>query len=327
MNRMPFFDNARAVLIFLVVFGHMIQPFASDSQLINSIYSLIYIFHMPMFILLAGFFAKGSGKPKYILKLAKNLLLPYLIFQVLYTGLYFIMGREGWYSGILHPQWAMWFLVSLFSWHMLLILFKKIPLVWSISISVFIGTFIGYIDLSDFGLSISRTLVFFPFFLAGYFLTKEHIQLIKTKGLKVVGLIFTIVLFAFIYTTINVDVTVDTAWLGGAVAYRSLEAEISGGLMRLIIYGLATCMIVVLIAWIPAKDYGYFTRLGEKTLFVYLLHGFIIQPMREYDIMWFDRWYEISYFIILSALVVMLLSSKPIVSLTRPLVELRWKGK
>ncbi|CEA02874.1 hypothetical protein BN1048_01881 [Jeotgalicoccus saudimassiliensis] len=43
MSRMPFFDNARLILIFLVVFGHMIQPFASDSQLINSIYAFIYI--------------------------------------------------------------------------------------------------------------------------------------------------------------------------------------------------------------------------------------------------------------------------------------------
>lgn len=325
MNRIPFFDNARAILIFLVVFGHMIQPFASDSHLINSLYAIIYIFHMPMFILLAGFFAKGSGQPRYILKLAKNLLLPYLIFQLLYTGLYFILGREEWYKGILHPQWAMWFLLSLFGWHILLILFKRLPAVWGILISVAIGILVGYTDLIGYGLSMSRTLVFFPFFLAGYFLTKEHIQLIKTKGLKIVGLLFTLVLFAFIYITINVDVTLDTDWLSGAVAYRSLEAEISGGLMRLIIYILASCLIVVMIAWIPSKDYGYFTRLGEKTLYVYLLHGFIIQPLREFDIMWFDQWYELSYFIILSALIVCVLSSKPVVNLTRPLVEMKWK--
>src|SRR5699024_10889921 len=198
--------------------------------------AIIYIFHMPMFILLAGFFAKGSGKPRYILKLAKNLLLPYLIVQLLYTGLYFILGREEWYKGILHPQWAVWFLLSLVGWHILLILFKRLPAVWGILISVAIGILVGYTDLIGYGLSMSRTLVFFPFFLAGYFLTKEHIQLIKTKGLKIVGLLFTLVLFAFIYITINVDVTLDTDWLSGAVAYRSLEAEISGGLMRLIIY-------------------------------------------------------------------------------------------
>src|SRR5699024_11927094 len=99
----------------------------------------------------------------------------------------------------------------------------------------------------------SRTLLFFPFFLARYFLTKEHIQLIKTKGLKIVGLLFTLVLFAFIYITINVDVTLDTVWLSGAVAYRSLEAEISGGLIRLIIYILSSCLVVILFVWIDRK--------------------------------------------------------------------------
>ena len=325
MNRMPFFDNARLILIFLVVFGHMIQPFATDSQLINSIYAFIYIFHMPMFIMLAGFFAKGIGKPKYILNLAKKLLLPYLMFQGLYTVLYFLLGREEWYKGILHPQWAMWFLVSLFCWHILLVLFKRIPAAASILLAVFIGIAAGYVDLSAYGLSLSRTLVFFPFFLAGYFMTKENVQLIKTKALSIAGIIFMTALFAFIYLFINVDVTLDTDWLSGAVAYQRLEAEMSGGLMRLIIYILAVLLIISMIALIPSGDFGWLTKIGEKTLYVYLLHGFIIQPFREFEILWYNHWYETFWFVLLSALIVILLSSRPVVALTRPLVELKWK--
>ncbi|WP_035855710.1 acyltransferase family protein [Jeotgalicoccus marinus] len=325
MNRLPFFDNARLILIFLVVFGHMIQPFATDSQLINSIYAFIYIFHMPMFILLAGFFAKGIGEPKYILKLAKNLLLPYFIFQVIYTGLYLLLGREDVYVGILKPQWAMWFLVSLFSWHILLILFKRFPAYVGIPLTVLIGISVGYVDLSSFGLSLSRTIVFFPFFLAGYYMNKEHVVMLKTKGLRIIGLIFAVVLFVFIYSSINIDVSLDTDWLTGAIAYRSLEAEISGSLMRLIIYVLATLLIIFMIAWIPDKNYGYLTKLGQNTLYVYLLHGFIIQPLREFDVLWYDRWYETFIFVIFSALIVLVLSSKPVVTLTRPLVELKWK--
>ncbi len=325
MNRMPFFDNARVILIFLVVFGHLIQPFAVDSQLVNSIYAFIYIFHMPMFIMLAGFFAKGIGEPKYILNLAKKLLLPYLMFQGLYTLLYFLLGREEWYNGILHPQWAMWFLVSLFSWHILLVLFKKIPATLSILLAVLIGIAIGYIDLSGLGLSLSRTFVFFPFFLTGYFMTKEHVKLIKTRSISIAGIIFMLALFTFIYLFINVDVTLDTDWLSGAVAYRRLEAEISGGLMRLIIYILAALLIVSMIALIPSGDFGWLTKIGEKTLYVYLLHGFIIQPFREFDSLWDNHWYETFWLVLLSALIVIVLSSRPVVTLTRPLVELKWK--
>lgn len=325
MNRLPFFDNARLVLIFLVVLGHIIQPFASDSQLINSIYAFIYIFHMPMFIMLAGFFAKGSGKPEYILNLAKKLLLPYLMFQGLYTLLYFLLGREEWYKGILHPQWALWFLISLFFWHILLVLFKRIPAAASLLLAVFTGLAAGYVDLSEYGLSLSRTLVFFPFFLAGYFMTTEHVQLIKTKGLRIAGIIFMPALFTFIYLFINVDVTLDTDWLSGAVAYSRLEAEMSGGVIRFIIYLLAALLIVSIIALIPSRNFGWLTKIGEKTLYVYLLHGFIIQPLREFEILWYNHWYDAFLFVLISALIVLLLSSKPVVALTRPLVELKWK--
>ena len=134
-----------------------------------------------------------------------------------------------------------------------------------------------------------------------------------------------IALFAFIYLFINVDVTLDTDWLSGAVAYQRLEAEISGGLMRLIIYILAALLIVSMIALIPSEDFGWLTKIGEKTLYVYLLHGFIIQPLREFEILWYNHWYETFWFVLLSALIVILLSSRPIVALAQPLVELKWK--
>lgn len=325
MNRMPFFDNARVILIFLVVFGHMIQPFAAESQLINSTYAFIYIFHMPMFIMLAGFFAKGIGEPKYILNLAKKLLLPYVIFQTLYTLFYFLLGREEWFSSILHPQWALWFLVSLFSWHILLILFKRFPGKLSVGIAVLIGLAIGYIDISAFGLSLSRTFVFFPFFLAGYFMTKAHVKSIKTSSLQIGAAIFIVSLFTLIYLFINVDVSLDTDWLSGAIAYRSLESEISGGLTRLVIYILAAFLIVSIIALTPSGDYGWVTKMGEKTLYVYLLHGFIIQPMRQFEVLSYNHWYDVFVFIILSALIVIVLSSRPVVTLTRPLMELKWR--
>src|SRR5699024_12168002 len=113
----------------------------------------------------------------------------------------------------------MWFLLSLFGWHILLILFKRLPAVWSILISVAIGIAVGYTDLFGYGLSMSRTLVFFPFFLAGYFMTKEHVKAIITSGLKIAGLVFMAALFTFYYIYINVDVPLDTDWMSGAVAY------------------------------------------------------------------------------------------------------------
>ena len=80
-----------------------------------------------------------------------------------------------------------------------------------------------------------------------------------------------------------------------------------------------------MLALIPSSDFGWLTKIGEKTLYVYLLHGFIIQPFRELYILWYNHWYETFRFVLLSALIVILLSSSPVVALTQPLVELEWK--
>ena len=75
-----FFDNARALLIFLVVFGHLMEPYRSSSGFITSLYLTIYSFHMPGFLFISGYFAKKAGQAGYIEKLSKKLLIPYFIF-------------------------------------------------------------------------------------------------------------------------------------------------------------------------------------------------------------------------------------------------------
>lgn len=164
MGRTAYFDNAKLILIFLVVFGHMIQPFRDGSDGINTLYMWIYTFHMPAFIFLAGFFAKGLGSKKYMMNLAQKLLLPYLIFQGLYSGYYFFLGHDNWQTGVFYPHWALWFLFSLFSWHVLLYFFKKMPPLLGMAVAVGIGLIVGYFGEISQAFSLSGTFVFFPFF-------------------------------------------------------------------------------------------------------------------------------------------------------------------
>jgi len=123
VKREAYFDNAKVLLIFLVVFGHVIQPFIDSSRELNALYMWIYTFHMPAFIFLAGFFAKGSRDFNYIIKLTKKLLLPYVTFQLIYTFFYFAIGKNNWQTSIFYPHWSLWFLFSLYSWHLLLLWF------------------------------------------------------------------------------------------------------------------------------------------------------------------------------------------------------------
>ena len=48
------YDNVKALLIFLVVIGHMTTDYVSDSHMVRWITLWIYTFHMPAFIFISG---------------------------------------------------------------------------------------------------------------------------------------------------------------------------------------------------------------------------------------------------------------------------------
>ncbi|WP_088052109.1 acyltransferase family protein [Virgibacillus dakarensis] len=316
MERNAFFDNAKLALIFLVVFGHMIQPFTNGSNDINTLYTWIYTFHMPAFIFLSGFFAKGSGNKAYVLKLAKKLILPYLIFQLLYTAFYFFIGKDDWQSGVFYPQWSLWFLFSLFSWHMLLYWFKKIPPVLSIAIAVEIGLIVGYFGEVGHTFSLSRTFVFFPFFLIGYWLKEEHVMLLKTKAAKIISVIVMLSVAGAIYLAPEIN----SGWLLASKSYGDLGMPEFGGLARLIVYVTSALMAMSVLAWIP-KSKHKLTILGTRTLYVYLLHGFFIQFFRETDLFEINNIIDLFGLAVISAAIVLVLSSKPIKVVWQPFIE------
>lgn len=316
MKRDAYFDNAKLLLIFLVVFGHMIQPFIGESNTIHTLYMWVYTFSMPAFIFLAGFFAKGSGNMTYILQLAKKLLLPYLIFQVLYSGYYFLIGKSSWQTGIFEPHWSLWFLFSLFSWHLLLFLFKKLPARYSISLAIFIGIAIGYINDIGNAYSLSRTFAFFPFFLVGYWMNKDVLMVIKQNSVKIASVMLMACVAGVLYMAPDIKV----GWLLNSTSYADLGVPIYGGLVRMLVYTVSTLMSIGVLAFVPASE-SRLSHLGTRTLYVYLLHGFFIQFFREADLFSVTHPIQLVGLGVISALIVFVLSSKPVLGIWQPFIE------
>lgn len=318
MERNAYFDNAKLLFIFLVVFGHAIQPFTFDSKNIHTLYTWIYTFHMPAFIFLAGFFAKGSGNIQYIMRLAKKLIVPYIIFQAIYTMYYFFIGKNNWLTdSVFYPHWSLWFLFSLFCWHILLILYRRFPARIGIPLALFIGITVGYFDQVGHLFSLSRTFVFFPFFLIGYWTTENHIRLLKKKVIKIIAPIFLVIVAIMIYFLPEIQ----TGWLLASKSYIALGVESFGSLGRLSVYITSTLMTIAVLALVPEKRFS-FTKLGERTLYVYLLHGFIIQYFRQADLFTMKNFFDVIGMAVLSAAIVLLLSSRPIISVWQPFIEI-----
>jgi fucose 4-O-acetylase-like acetyltransferase len=317
MERDVYFDNARWLMIAFVVFGHLIQPY-QDMLILQTSYTWIYTFHMPVFIFLAGFFAKGMRHKAAIEKLVKKLLLPYLFFQVIYTMFYYAIGKEVWLQSVLIPQWALWFLLSLFCWHMLLIPFKHIRPLAGIPLAVLIGVLAGYIDTIGSELSLSRTFVFFPFFLIGYWATKDQLAVLRhipiRFGAGVVLCSAAIILYHF--------PDLSTGWLLGSKSFADIGAGESGGLIRMLIYVISAVMMASVLSLIPAKKTP-FSKYGQRTLYVYLLHGFAIQYIRAEDLFEVSSTLDILGLLFVTFSIVWILSQRWMLRIWKPLIELK----
>jgi fucose 4-O-acetylase-like acetyltransferase len=317
-TRDSYYDNVKFILISLVVLGHFISPLKQDNNLLNTIYNFIYTFHMPAFILISGYFSKGCFKKGYAAKTFKNILVPYFVFQLIYSVFYTVQHNELTFS-LLDPFWTLWFLLSLVFWNLLLLVFARIK--YALVIAVLIGILIGYIPEIGTFLSLQRTFVFFPIFLLGYFLKREHFQLLLTPAKRWAGMITLCILFVgyyFFFPDSGKD------WLLSSSSYTDMGVGAGyAGLIRLFIYGLMMTATFSFLAIVPRQKL-LFTPIGTRTLYVYLLHGFVIKLLQATP--FFDsvsQHHNYLLVVLLSGIVTMTLASRPVVTAAQPIIEMR----
>jgi fucose 4-O-acetylase-like acetyltransferase len=304
------------------VFGHFISPIKGQNEWLYTIYNFIYTFHMPAFILIAGFFTKGVWRDGYLAKIFKKVFIPYLIFQIIYSFYYYdLYGKSEMKLNFFDPHWTLWFLLSMLFWNVLLKLFVKMkhPLILAIGI----GVAVGYIHELGTFLSLMRTFVFFPVFLLGHLLEKRDFKKILKPSTKVASAVFLIVLF-FTYHFFFPHGMKE--WFLASSSYTDIIGYKTwyGGLIRLGMYGVMFIATFSVLSLIPRRRM-FFTEFGERTLYIYLLHGFILKYLFTTDFFASIKDNGL-YFMLLffTVIVTLFLASKPVIAIAQPLIELRW---
>ena len=113
MKRNYRIDNVRALLIILVVVGHLTEIIHYQNS--EFVYRWIYIFHMPGFALLSGLCWSGVKDGR----VWKKLIYPYVIFQTLYLIFQYVVLNGDFILQYTTPYWLMWYLLALIQWGML----------------------------------------------------------------------------------------------------------------------------------------------------------------------------------------------------------------
>ena len=329
-RRVPFWDNARFACIVLVVLGHGIQRLIYDSDISYAFYLSFYAFHMPAFAIISGYFSKASPPTKkQMVRVLTDILLPYLIFELLWSVTKWLV--EGQASpNITQPSWTLWFLLALGIFRLVLpyLALLRWPLVWAMAISVGVG----YIANVDSTFSLSRTLGLLFFFTLGWWLREHDIvrrfQLIDYRPwwLRLTALAV-LAFWAFAcWFWLDVWKTIDLRhWFFYEDSYADLGGEQwwAGG-FRIVLMGLALLLSAAFFVLLPRRN-TWWTHLGQYTMYVYLLHSFVLYPFRESGVLrgLDPTWLWLPVITVVSVAIAFLLSSKPVRTVFRPLVEPR----
>ncbi|MFE0106721.1 acyltransferase family protein [Streptomyces sp. NPDC059009] len=317
--RDPFFDNAKFLLIVLVVAGHSWSPLQAQIPAVKAAYTVVYLFHMPAFIVICGYFARHfCGTGPQMRALLTKVLLPYLLFQTAYQAL------DLWISGgpfqihPIQPTYVLWFLPALCLWRVSVPLWTAVrrPLLLAVAVSLAAGT-----TQMSYDLALPRVLMFLPWFVLGLRLRPEHLARLRTPALRGVA---GGVLLAALAGAYWLAPGVDPDWFNMQYSYEELGSSMPAYLgLRVVLFALSGLLVAAFFALVPDRRTRY-TALGAVTMFPFLAHGLVIQTAERLDLDGLAGRLGASAAPVLALFALglaLLLSSRPVRLLLRPFVE------
>lgn len=189
-------DNAKGILITLVVIGHMLLPIQGTTRGVTNFFYMIYAFHMPAFVFISGILAQRiyTRVPKRHFNWHRwcSTLWLYLLFQfILFFSEIPAYGRTTRFPDFFHTSGAPWYLLALLLWYLMIPFFyayRDFPyslIAWILlTIMSLAGGYLASGALAGLGdfLALDRVIAFAPFFFAGYFIGPE--RLMKFLGVQ-----------------------------------------------------------------------------------------------------------------------------------------------
>ncbi|WP_433498829.1 acyltransferase family protein [Sphaerimonospora sp. CA-214678] len=274
--RDPHLDNVKFIGVALVPIGHALVPtLAADSA--RAVYIYIYVFHMPLMVIVSGYLSRNfwnsNAKTN---KLVDTFLVPYVIVEVGYALLRTALGQK-WSLTIMDPAWLNWYLVALLFWRLSTPVWKRMR--YPVTIAVVVYLFSGFSNLSgDF--SMDRFFGLMPFFVIGLVLKPEYFDYLQRRWVRVLS-VFVLVggaaVAIFLVTKFSVKL--------GPFYYKNSYTQLKlvwweGIALRVALLVAALAMSAAVMSLVPRRE-TWFSDLGTRTLYCYLLHGVPVLIAKE----------------------------------------------
>ncbi len=328
-QRDAFFDNAKYLAIVLVAIGHSWEPIKGDSRILEAVYTVVYTFHMPAFIIISGFFSRSfDASPSRLKRLITGVAVPYIVFETAYPLFKrWIDEDPSQEISLLDPWYLTWFLCALFIWRMTTPIWKMVrwplPLALGLAMAATVTPEIG----DD--LDLQRVLQFLPYFVLGLCMKAEHFHMVRTRTVRILAVPVFAVALGFAWWAVP---RMNTAWFYHRDSAQELGAPWwAGPVMVLAMFGCSLLLTVCFFAWVPRR-HMWFTALGAGTLYGYLLHGFVVKAgdyQGWFEHAWLQRPLGEIFVSVVAAIGVTLLCTSPVQRVFRFAMEpkMEWAFK
>ncbi len=277
-GRSLFWDTAKGVLIILVVAGHVMGPNTISFELpamLSDLYDLIFLFHMPAFILVSGYLWGRSARNP--LERIPKFVGIYVLMSLLYAVAPVLTGHDL-NLRLGSPRYGLWYLVFLVYGCVVAWFVKREDesgrhkmLVASFLVSLFVGmddTVGGVWDAA-------RAFYFMPFLIAGMTLDVERI-IERARGHRV-ACVAMLVLAVVLLRVLGEAGLFRTSLLYGRSSYYALDQGWRVGIVaRAIVYALSSVTTVAFFGLLPERGCRPLAAVGCESLIIYLIHTFML---------------------------------------------------
>ena len=318
-------DNIKGILILLVVCGHLLSTLQDmNSTFAIGVRTFIYFFHMPGFIFMSGYLAKGFLKKQYKGEKLLSYAWLYLLFKnaidlvhLIFRRPYFNGGKHTavlilivclfcfgiWLLSQLYDRFpafqkafillvilyslskgniltvgaAPWYLMALIWFHIFIYLTRNMKPSHVMAMAILISAFINYQDNVGKFLTISRAANFLPFFLMGFYISRETFErIVSHKKWKPILSIFFLLSALFI----TWQGRAIKKWLGvfffGVSPYSKLlklgNWYYHMAPLTCILWIAVTVLILFGLFAICPRGKSFLAKLGKNTIGIYVLH-------------------------------------------------------
>ena len=276
-NRVFLWDNLRFLLILFVVVGHFITQ-SLDSPDFKSLWIFIYSFHMPLFVFISGIFHKNTRiTHKVVSFVAIGMMYKIIVFIARSLVGHKPEFRIFWEAG------APWYMFALAAFVLITYLLRNQNLKVILVLWLVVACFAGYDSNINQGFSLSRIIVFYPFYLMGTLCSKETLlNLAKKKSIKLTAFLV-IAVWAALCLVFEEKLWPLNSLFAGENPFNQHFYDM-GFFWRLLCFAISTPLCFAFIFIMPTRRLPIISEVGTRTLQIYFWHRAPLYFIREYGL-------------------------------------------